>query len=205
VSRRSVDPMSHADARAFVTDPSRAPLHLDTPGVRVAHRLVPGGRPGTLRIFFVVRMVLVTPIGGSPRGSSDEFSAADRASFGRGVHRPTSRALTLWVEAHIPGSGWTTFDPTPEEGRTPPFRVAERPPPMPGRERSARGMRPSSLRHQRSGRHRRVGARDPVADRGARRIATGGRSPSRWSPPRPVVLRSGPRAPSPSSAGNPPS
>ena len=107
-------------ARAFVADLSRRPYDLDTRGIDPSRPIASflEGAPGHCE-YFASAMVLGLRARGIPSRVVGGFLGADRATFGREYVVRESRAH-MWVEAHIPGSGWTTFDPTPEEGRDPP-------------------------------------------------------------------------------------
>jgi hypothetical protein len=107
-------------ARAFVADLSRRRYSLNTRGVDPARPIASflEGAPAHCE-YFASSMVLGLRARGIPARVVGGFLGADRSTFGKELVVRESRAH-MWVEAHIPGSGWTTFDPTPEEGRAPP-------------------------------------------------------------------------------------
>src|SRR5215813_8962775 len=107
-------------ARAFVTELSKRPYSLDTRGIDPAHPIVSflHGAPAHCE-YFASAMVLGLRERGIPARVVGGFLGADRSTFGGEYVVRESRAH-MWVEAHIPGSGWTTFDPTPEDGRLSP-------------------------------------------------------------------------------------
>src|SRR5439155_22606419 len=69
--------------------------------------------------YFASAMVIGLRIRGVPARVVGGYLGADRSTFGKEFVVSEARAH-MWVEAHVPGSGWTTFDPTPPEGRVPP-------------------------------------------------------------------------------------
>jgi hypothetical protein len=118
VASEQTDPLRVA--RGFVADLSKRRYSLDTRGVDPSHPIASflHGAPAHCE-YFASAMVLGLRARGIPARVVGGFLGADRATFGREYVVREARAH-MWVEAHIPGSGWTTFDPTPEEGRTPP-------------------------------------------------------------------------------------
>lgn len=107
-------------ARAFVADLSKRPYSLDTRSIDPSRPIASflEGAPGHCE-YFASAMVLGLRARGIPARVVGGFLGADRATFGREFVVREARAH-MWVEAHVPGSGWTTFDPTPAEGRSPP-------------------------------------------------------------------------------------
>ena len=109
-------------ARAFVSDLSRRPYSLDTRGIDPERPLASflAGAAAHCE-YFASSMVIGLRLRGIPARVVGGFLGADRSSFSDELQIGESRAH-LWVEADIPGAGWTRFDPTPEAGRVPSSR-----------------------------------------------------------------------------------
>ena len=107
-------------ARAFARDLSSRPYSLDTRAVDAGHPIASflAGAPAHCE-YFASAMALGLRLRGIPARVVVGYIGSDKVPFSQTLVVRESRAH-LWVEAHLPGKGWVTFDPTPPAGRVTP-------------------------------------------------------------------------------------